>query len=138
MPLGKYDGDNPERAKIRASLRYELKGDEIRAALRLKYRENPDKYISKSAAYNKKIRIEAFIAYGGPTCACCGETQYEFLTLDHKNGGGNAHRERVGGVYQVFLELRRQGWPPGYRVLCWNCNAANAYHSVCPHQRKEL
>jgi len=134
--LGKYEGDNPERAKIRANLRYEFKGAEIREKLRLKYAEDPDKFIDRSISYQKKLRIETLAAYGGARCVCCGETQYEFLTLDHKNGGGNAHRQRAGGVYYVFRELKRNGWPPGYRVLCWNCNAANAYHGICPHQRK--
>jgi hypothetical protein len=31
--------------------------------------------------------------------------------------------------------LARQGYPPGYRVLCHNCNSAYGYYGHCPHQQ---
>src|SRR5262245_17032688 len=42
----------------------------------------------------KKLRQEVLDHYGG-CCACCGETQLEFLSLDHKNGGGCKHRNEI-------------------------------------------
>jgi hypothetical protein len=31
--------------------------------------------------------------------------------------------------------MRDQGYPPGFRVLCHNCNMAIGLFGVCPHER---
>jgi hypothetical protein len=74
-------------------------------------------------------------AYGGeaPACACCGEQGAAFLTLDHVNNGGNAHRRQKGNQ-GVYHELRRAGYPAGFQVLCFNCNVARRFYGHCPHQ----
>jgi len=79
-------------------------------------------------------------AYGGQ-CACCGISDLIFLNIDHVDGHGAEHRRgtqtgRSGGV-QLYLWLRRSGWPPGFQVLCWNCNSAKHYgNGTCePHGR---
>ena len=78
------------------------------------------------------IRKSVFDMYGGK-CSCCGESRYEFLTLDHVNGGGNKHRKKE--TYQQLLyRLKREGKSSEYRLLCYNCNCAIAYHGYCPHQ----
>ena len=46
-------------------------------------------------------------------------------------GGGTKHRKEVNG--KVYEELRRLGFPEGYRVLCWNCNWAYRLNGYCPH-----
>lgn len=78
----------------------------------------------------KKLRREALSRYGG-SCACCGESRYEFLALDHINGGGNKLR---GGNLRNEEWARRNGWPPVLRVLCHNCNMARGFYGVCPHE----
>lgn len=91
--------------------------------------------------YNRRVRTEMIIAYGG-CCQCCGESAYEFLTLEHINGGGNAERRLYGGgqnsggaATRIIARLRRQGWPKGdYTVLCANCNMATKSGKICPHQ----
>ena len=76
-----------------------------------------------------------FNAYGGYVCACCGEKNPGFLTLDHTKGGGRQHRKQLGGGDKVWAWLRRNGFPPGYRVLCYNCNVGRAANGgVCPHE----
>jgi len=81
----------------------------------------------------KQIRTEFLAAYGG-RCTCCGEGVAEFLTLEHKNGGGAAHRAARGGT-GMFLELKSLGWPKnGFTILCWNCNYAVRDGKVCPHK----
>lgn len=73
-------------------------------------------------------------AYGG-RCVCvnCPETNPAFLTLDHVNGDGKAHRKKVGS--HTYRDLKRQGWPKdGYRLLCWNCNAMIRFGDPCPHE----
>jgi hypothetical protein len=80
-------------------------------------------------------RLEIINRYGG-SCWCCGETRWEFLALDHKNGGGN--KERVSGAYSpgngMYWWLKKRGWPTGFRIACHNCNSAVAFHGACPHR----
>ena len=82
-----------------------------------------------------KLRDQAFAAYGGYVCVCCGETQPLFLSLDHVDGGGAGHRKLLGGGNVVFADLRRKGFPSGFQVLCRNCNGGKyANGGVCPHR----
>jgi len=83
--------------------------------------------------YRKRLRGEMIGAYGGK-CSCCAETIQEFLTLEHLEGGGREHRRNVGYNGQAQLvDLKRQGWPSGYTILCLNCNIAKGRHGTCPH-----
>lgn len=91
-----------------------------------------------NAQYHRDLRrrysAEAFAAYGGK-CTCCGEERLEFLTFDHPDGGGRKHREAigVGGGSNFARWLAREGYPEGYRLLCYNCNMALGYWKYCPH-----
>jgi hypothetical protein len=33
--------------------------------------------------------------------------------------------------------LRKNNFPPGYQVLCMNCNFGKRYSMICPHQTQE-
>lgn len=92
-------------------------------------REHVRAYTRRKAA---DLRAEVLAAYGG-ACACCGERTPDFLTLDHINGGGTAHRKATWG--KVYQQVKREGFPPGYRVLCWNCNWAYRLMGDCPHRQ---
>jgi len=74
-------------------------------------------------------------AYGGK-CVCCGETIRQFLTIDHKNGGGTKHREEMfgGATTGLYRWLKKHNYPPEYQVLCFNCNCAKGFHGECPHE----
>lgn len=79
---------------------------------------------------------EVVIAEYGGKCYCCGETVYEFLAMDHENGGGNRHRKQIGeGGGTLILWLIRHKFPPGFRVACHNCNNATKGGRVCPHKK---
>jgi len=83
-----------------------------------------------------RVKAETIAAYGN-RCACCGETEIAFLSIDHKFGGGNEHRrslKRIGGK-AFYYWLKRQGYPQDdYQVLCHNCNQAKSAYGICPHQ----
>lgn len=88
---------------------------------------------AKCRRYQRKLRQRALEAYGS-VCQCCGESQFEFLSLDHINGGGHEHRRQVGYGNSFLLWLNRNNFPPGLQVLCHNCNMAKGFHKECPHQ----
>ena len=91
-----------------------------------------------SAEVGKRIRLadrlECLIRYGGdpPRCACCGERLWEFLSIDHIDGGGKAHISSIG--FTLTRWLKRRGYPRGFRVLCHNCNFAIGHYGSCPHE----
>lgn len=126
-----YGVCKPCRRKRDAALR-ERERERFRAehaAWRDANRERVRAYTRRRAA---ELRDEVLTAYGN-ACACCDERTHEFLTIDHINGGGTAHRREVGR--HVYEQLRRQGFPAGYRVLCWNCNWAYRLSGDCPHRQ---
>lgn len=88
--------------------------------------------------YRTKLRKDVLEHYGGtpPSCACCGEMAFEFLCIDHIEGGGNQERQETGKRgYQWYSYLRTSGWPEGLRVLCQNCNSSYGHYGYCPHNK---
>jgi len=81
----------------------------------------------------RRIRIQMINHYGGK-CACCGESHREFLAFDHVNGGGNKHR-KIDNIRKLHMWLYQQKCPPGFRVLCNNCNFSYGAFGYCPHQQ---
>ena len=90
--------------------------------------------------YWQRLRHEAIMAYGGYRCACCGETEPKFLTLDHIFNDGNVHRKEIdkrGRGSAMFKWLKDHGYPAGFQILCMNCNHGKALNvGICPHQTK--
>lgn len=84
----------------------------------------------------RKEKREACFKLLGEVCACCGEQEKTFLTIDHVNGGGNIHRRRYGGNdRRLYKEILSDPFAVvKYRTLCWNCNTATRWGRVCPHQ----
>lgn len=70
--------------------------------------------------------------YGG-RCTCCGESRFEFLSLDHVNGGGTEESRRLGN-YVVYRRAIKENFPARYRLLCHNCNLARGAYGKCPHE----
>lgn len=90
-----------------------------------------EKCNSRRTSYRRSKKAEAIRAYGGK-CACCGEDKIEFLQIDHMNGGGSAdHRSATTSIYS---RLKKRGWPPGFQVLCANCNTSLGFFGYCPHR----
>lgn len=102
-----------------------------------------DEWKSRRRQSTLKIKTEVFSYYcgGTPVCQCpsglCKETELAFLTLDHINNDGAEHRKGIRGAgTAVYLNVRKNGFPSGFRVLCWNCNCARArtIGFKCPHE----
>ena len=93
----------------------------------------------QSRERQRRRRLEVLSKYctdGVLKCACCGETEPHFLGLDHIEGGGGKERRCRGGSTGLLGYLKRNGFPPGYQVLCHNCNLAKGFYGICPHQEK--
>lgn len=88
----------------------------------------------RNVEYQRKRRRAAIDHYGG-RCACCGESEYKFLAIDHVNGGGRQHRIQDPSALSIVSWLHRHGFPDGFRVLCHNCNMAYGQYGYCPHKR---
>lgn len=112
-----------------------------------------EKKRERSRQETYRLKIEAFMAYGGCVCACdgCSETHIEFLSIDHINGSsrrgsrlGRKNGERKGrGPHKphrsgqaLYRWLKTNGYPAGFRVLCMNCNFARGHAGYCPHERE--
>lgn len=85
--------------------------------------------------YYRKQKQIVVDAYGGK-CFCCGETHFEFLTIDHIHGGGRKDRaKRTGSGF--YVRLVKEGFPKDkYRLACMNCNFALGKYGHCPHRVK--
>lgn len=88
---------------------------------------------------NVKIRVFSHYCNDIPHCQCPNcDAKYidvDFLTIDHINGNGKEHRRRIGtGSAVLYYWLIRNNFPPGFQVLCFNCNQAKAWNrGICPH-----
>lgn len=81
---------------------------------------------------NRKVREVAFAGYGA-YCKCCAEDIFEFLAIDHVNGGGREERE-IMSTTQIARKIINENWPDTYQILCHNCNQAKGWYGVCPHE----
>ena len=87
---------------------------------------------ARNKRYYNNIRDKTIITYGGFRCSCecgCSVSEPMFLTLDHINNDGAEHRRILtknsatrGAGLGLYHHLKRNGFPPGLRVLCSNCN----------------
>jgi len=101
------------------------------------YRNNIEKGRATNLKSRRKIRKTVLEHYGGapPSCACCGESETNFLAMDHMNGGGKQHLKEIGGGgANFYFWLKKNGYPKEFQVLCHNCNFAKGHYGNCPHE----
>lgn len=66
-----------------------------------------------------------------------------FLSLDHIHNNGAAERRQISGAAKsagmlFYGWLKKRGYPPGYQVLCMNCNFGKRMNGgVCPHKESD-
>ena len=84
----------------------------------------------------KKEKDKLYNRLGGYICACCGETEKLFLTIEHKNGGGGKERRYFGGSGRLTRDLLKRKDLSDYEILCMNCNRGKYLNGgICPHKR---
>lgn len=96
--------------------------------------KNPELRDAIAVRYNQRLRAQILENYGGK-CACCGETQPEFLAIDHIFNDGAKCRKEHGSGRRFYVWLKRNGFPKDrFQLLCHNCNMAKSLYGICPHQ----
>ena len=145
-PERKRESDKAYRKAHKGQERYlsygrawkERNKEKVRENARLYAQQNKTKVHAYGKQYRKSLKVQAFQAYGGANCACCGENHIEFLSIDHMNGGGNEHRRQIGlKAAHPYKWLKDHNYPSGFRVLCMNCNFALGAFGYCPHGKLE-
>ncbi len=125
-------------------IEFKASRDKHRAEHREEIRERNNKiyrprYKERESKVGKNRRWMMFLAcvdaYGG-CCACCGESNPIFLTLDHINNDGATKRKTLKAGSPTYRRLKKDGYPKtDFQLLCWNCNCGkqrNGGH--CPHK----
>ena len=98
------------------------------------YLKNKQKLLEMGRERTKKIKKKVFDAYGNK-CVCCGETTFEFLSIDHINKDGYKHRKELEGN-SIYRWLIKNNFPKDrFQILCFNCNLARGFYGECPHKR---
>ena len=92
-------------------------------------------YLAYNLAHHAKVRSDVINYYSGgkSECACCGEKQNRFLSIDHINGQRGIARDKKEQGLNLYIRLRRENYPDGFQVLCHNCNHAKGVRGECPH-----
>lgn len=91
--------------------------------------------LDRYTLHRRLLKLAVMTAYGGPVCVGCGEDEIMILQIDHIRGGGTKHAREIGGRGRLYLWLRNNGYPPGFRVLCPNCNVRAARGLPFPNDK---
>lgn len=92
------------------------------------------------ANYNRKLKLEVLTHYSdgtSPACVCCNEAEEKFLAIDHIIPASQVKLTSPRAGRALYRWLRMNDFPPGFRVLCHNCNFGRAINGgVCPHEEQ--
>lgn len=83
----------------------------------------------------RELNWQKILEHYGQKCTCCGIKEKVFLTVDHVEGGGAAHRKHLNRG-RLYAYIVRNKFPKEYQILCWNCNWAKHIEGICPHRKK--
>ncbi len=133
--------NNKENIKSRTKSYYESNKEHLTEKARKWWKENThrmrvisreyriahkEELAIKKREYYRALRREAISHYslGTMMCAHCHHNNWTQLCLDHMEDGGTQHRLIDKGVqgHSVFSWVKKNGYPPIFQVLCYNCN----------------
>ena len=104
-----------------------------------KLKKGKEYHKKQNRKWKQKIKTTVMNLYG-KKCACCGETNLGFLTMDHINNDGKGERKVFGSGYGMYVHMRDLFYKDKnkalskYQILCWNCNVGKQHNNgVCPH-----
>ena len=125
----KYAMNNKEKISFRNKNNYNCREGVISESV-IEYRK--DWYRKR-----KEIILDHY-SNGTMKCACCGEDDFNALTIDHINNDGAQHRKELkGSTSSIHTWLIKNNFPEGFQTLCFNCNWGKHINSgICPHKEK--
>jgi hypothetical protein len=141
----KYRDNNKDKLKIKKH-EYYLKNREATIKRTTAYmHRNRDKARIWSTRVKNKVKTIVFSHYcdkGKITCQHCNKVEdLRILSIDHINGNGNKHRKEIGignkGGYNFYRWLKRNGYPEGFQVLCFNCQYRKRRKEMAPENPTE-
>ncbi len=99
------------------------------------------KWVSENIEKSRMIRRKSFLKtrmmvlkhYGGK-CNCCGESEANFLSIDHINNDGNVWR-KTHKSHALYTWIVLNNYPDDLQILCYNCNMAKGKYGICPHKK---
>jgi hypothetical protein len=103
--------------------------------------ENHPKFLMNARKYYRTALRDKLLEIYGSKCACCGEANKAFLTLDHIRNDGKEDRAKEKHSAQVYRKAIKKPDRTVYQILCYNCNLGKGRNGgVCPHvtANKEL
>ena len=89
--------------------------------------------------------VDLVFDHYGRKCACCGEDEILFLTLDHIYNDGAEHRRAIGPYWSkkghagtaFYRWVVRNNYPDFLQALCSNCNTGKHRNGgECPHKKQ--
>ena len=113
----------------------------VKSAYDKSYRiRNHDRITKRDGVYAQSLNIRSRIivlqhySNGVIQCACCGELIEDFLQMDHIEGRKKHGHSRSMNGLKLYSYLIKHDFPPGYQVLCCNCNWGKYKNGICPHK----
>ena len=98
-----------------------------------RYPQTKEKDLARMKTKGQDIKNEVMKAYNG-YCACCGEMESRFLSIDIINPGGRKLHDKIGYGLPFYKWLKANGYPKdNFQCLCMNCNFAKGMFGECPH-----
>ncbi len=128
--IGKLCAKHPELNGLRYDFNHtcvQCHKDHSRIAGAHKYRHKEgvaDEVKAKARMRHLNIKLAVLCNYG-MECASCGIDDPDVLNIDHVDQRGSAHRKAIlgnGGSNKMYRWLITEGFPDGFRTLCYNCN----------------
>lgn len=112
--------------------------ERLKAYDREKYQNDPEYQADIRRRHYRKLQKIVFDHYGNE-CACCGESEPIFLSIDHVNNDGAEHRKEIGVGHILFRWIIDNDFPKTLQLLCCNCNLGKHRNGgVCPHDASRL
>jgi len=97
---------------------------------------NRERYNASKYHYRDRCKVDAIFKYNKEMeCVVCGFSDIRGLCLDHIDNDGASHRKKLripsrgssSAGMQTYEALKREGWPKGLQVLCFNCNTIKEF-----------
>lgn len=114
--------------KVRRHGYYLSNKDEIVRKVNAYIKVNRSKHNAWGTTSKNKLKAEVLSNYccAGLKCNNCEVSDLGILTIDHVNGNGADHRREIFGNnrtcgYNFYRWLKRNSYPSGFQVLCYNC-----------------